>query len=96
MKCNEPFHELMRDTVLRPVIEELRRSEAWGQEECGYCKPPVTRAIGVLVPPIAREGLPRMTEKIGESGSQRLGAWYVADYKKAEKKGDQAETYLCL
>ncbi len=47
VKCNEPFHELIRGTVLRPVIEELRRSEAWGQEECGYCKPPVTRAIGV-------------------------------------------------
>ena len=36
-----------------------------------------------------------MTEKIGESGFQWLGAWYVADYKKAEEKGDQAETYLC-
>ena len=46
VKCDEPFHELIRGTVLRPVIEELRRSEAWGQEECGYCKPPVTRAIG--------------------------------------------------
>ena len=46
VKCNEPFHELIRGTVLASVIEELRKSEAWGQEECGYCKPPVTRAIG--------------------------------------------------
>ena len=36
-----------------------------------------------------------MTEKIGESGFQWLGAWYVADYKEAEEKEDQAETHLC-
>ena len=46
VKCDEPFHELIRGTVLRPVIEDLKKSEAWGQEECGYCKPPVKRAIG--------------------------------------------------